>query len=180
MEHLTTRFSEKDFERFFRQYHRLALVISFRITQDMSASEDIVQDVFYYIWNNSEKINPNESIKSYLLKSVKNRSLNYVRDKKDFSEINNDHDGLATEEYDFSREEKISFILNEIDKLPFKCKQIFKMVVLEGKKYQDVANILNVSVNTVKTQMGIAYKQLRNVGKKFFLLLFSPFSKVHV
>ena len=49
----------------------------------------------------------------------------------------------------------------EIEKLPLQCKAVFKLVVLEDMKYREVAEALDISVNTVKTQVKIAYKTLR-------------------
>jgi RNA polymerase sigma-70 factor (ECF subfamily) len=161
-------FSEKEFEVFFRQYYKLALLISTRITNDLVTSEDLVQDVFFDLWEN-QKVNPlAPNLKSYLLKSVKNRSLNYNRDKKDHLEFNLNLNESPDEDYNFEREEKICRILLEIDKLPPKCQEIFKMVVFKGMKYSDVSEKLQITNNTVKTQLTIAYKQL----KKFCLIFF--------
>ena len=164
----TYRLSEREFESFFRQYYKLALYISLKITNNEVYSEDIVQDVFFNIWKNPERINPSESLKSYLLTSVKNRSLNFLRDNKTTTDISNLSNKLSDIEYDFSKEEKVAAVLNEIDKLPPKCCEIFKLIVLHGNKYKQVAETLNISINTVKTQMGIAYKQLRNIDLDFF------------
>jgi RNA polymerase sigma-70 factor (ECF subfamily) len=161
-------FPEEKFEIFFKQYYKLALLISVRITNDLVSSEDIVQDTFLELWKKSE-VNPiGTNLKSYLLKSVKNRSLNYVRDKKEHIELEPDLHEFFDEEYNFEREEKISKILFEIDKLPPKCKEIFKLVALKQLKYSEVAEKLNITNNTVKTQLNIAYKQLR----KFCLIFF--------
>lgn len=160
--------SEKEFEKFFRQYYKLAIYISVKVTNNASASEDIVQDVFFNIWKNPEQINPSKSLKSYLLTSVKNRSLNYLRNTKPTTDIFALPNNFMDVEYDFSNEEKMVVILSEIDKLPPKCGEIFKLVVLHEKKYKQVAEALNISLNTVKTQMGIAYKQLRNINTDIF------------
>ena len=168
-------FSKKEFEAFFKKYHRLAVVVSVKITNDLIASEDIVQDIFYYIWKNSHLVNPEESLKSYLLKSVKNRSLNYLRDKKHTTDIQCLSDNFIEDDYDYSKEERISLIFSEIEKLPPRCREILKLVVLEEKKYAEAAETLGISLNTVKTQMGLAYKQLRTSSKKLLLFLFSPF-----
>lgn len=161
-------FSDKEFEHFFRQYYKLALLISIRITKDLDSSEDIVQDVFFNLWKNPG-VNPlDPHLKSYLLKSVKNRSLNYTRDKVDHVEFKPGEHEFFDEEYNFEREEKISRILLEIDKLPPKCREIFKMVVFKKLKYSEVAEELNITNNTIKTQLSIAYKQL----KKFCLIFF--------
>lgn len=161
-------FSEKGFEKFFRQYYKLALLVSIRITNDLVASEDLVQDVFFDLWEN-QKVNPlAPNLKSYLLKSVKNRSLNYNRDKRVQLEYNVDSYQDPDGAYDFERDEKISRVLREVDNLPPKCREIFRMVVFNRLKYNEVAVKLNITNNTVKTQLAIAYKQL----KKFCLIFF--------
>ncbi len=161
-------FSEKEFEKFFRQYYKLALLISIRITDDLVSSEDLVQDVFFDLWEN-QRVNPRDfNLKSYLLKSVKNRSLNYNRDKKVHLEFNLNLHEDPDEAYNFERDEKISRVLLEIDNLPPKCREIFKMVVFNRLKYSEVSAKLNITNNTVKTQLAIAYRQL----KKFCLIFF--------
>ena len=161
-------FPEKEFVNFFKQYYKLALLISVRITNNFVISEDIVQDVFLDLWKKSEVNHLNPNLKSYLLKSIKNRSLNYNRDKKKHLGFTPGVHEIADEEYNFEREEKISKILFEMDKLPPKCQGIFKMVVFKQMKYSEVAEKLNVTINTVKTQLAIAYKHLR----KFCLIFF--------
>lgn len=161
-------FPEKEFARFFRQYYKLALLVSGRITNDLASSEDIVQDIFFNLWKNREVKPFDPKLKSYLLKSVKNRSLNYKRDKREHLELEPDIHEFLDGEYNFEREKKISKILFEIEKLPPKRKEIFKLVVFNQLKYSEVAARLDITTNTVKTQLNIAYKQL----KKFCLIFF--------
>jgi len=69
---------------------------------------------------------------------------------------------------------ELNRLWGEIENLPLQCKVVFKLVILEDMKYKDVADSLGISVNTVKTQMKIAYKTLREKLKQeqFSLLLF--------
>lgn len=153
--------TEAEFEVFFNEYFRLALLVSVRITDDVSASEDIVQDVFLWIWNHMESIRPGESLKPLLLTSVKNKSLNYLRDKKDTREIT-EAISLKSDDKGFTeQDERLAQLLEQIDSLPARCREIFMLVVFHEKKYKEAAEHFGVSINTIKTQMGIAYKQLR-------------------
>lgn len=155
------QFSEAEFEVFFRKYFKLALLVSVRITGNAVAAEDIVQDVFMWIWKNADLIRPGDTMKSLLLTSVKNKSLNYLRDKKDTREIAPAFAIKTDEKDEFEPDERLIFILEQINQLPPRCRDIFMMVVFHEKKYHEAAEHFGVSVNTVKTQMGIAYKQLR-------------------
>lgn len=170
MKEITSKyaFSEKEFEKFFKQYYKLALLISVRITNDLISSEDIIQDVFLNVWEKSEIKLSSPNLKSYFLKSVKNRSLNYVRDKREQIVLGPNLDEKFDEGYDFEKEERISKILFEIEKLPPRCREIFNLVVFKKCKYSEVASKLNISNNTVKTQLSIAYQQLRKIYYLFF------------
>ena len=57
-----------------------------------------------------------------------------------------------------------------IDSLPERCREIFLKSKIEGKKQKEIAEEMNISINTVETQMGIAYKKLRNELKDYFPL----------
>lgn len=72
---------------------------------------------------------------------------------------------------DILEEESIEQILSKaIDALPKKCREIFIKNKIEGKKQKEIAAELNISINTVETQMGIAYKKLKTELKDYFPL----------
>jgi RNA polymerase sigma-70 factor (ECF subfamily) len=66
-------------------------------------------------------------------------------------------------------------IIKAIDSLPPKCREIFLKSKLEGKKQKEIAREMNLSVNTVETQMGIAYAKLKRELKNYLLLLMFMF-----
>ncbi|MBS7199273.1 MAG: sigma-70 family RNA polymerase sigma factor, partial [Bacteroidales bacterium] len=113
----------------------------------------------------------------YLISLTRNRALNYVQHKK----IQNNHvrqhladDPTYTLSDDSAREELLERILARIELLPERCSQVMKLSFIECKKYKEIAEELNISVNTVKTHITMGLKTLRDeFPASLLLLLFS-------
>ena len=70
----------------------------------------------------------------------------------------------------FEKDDVEQLLSKVIDSLPERCREIFLKSKIEGKKQKEIAEEMNISINTVETQMGIAYKKLRNELKDYFPL----------
>lgn len=148
-------------------------------------AENIVQDIFMFLWEKRDVLNVELSLSAYLFTLVKNKCLDHLRHKmitEEYSKnIQNDYvDELNMKLYsleifnsDFSTENDVERILSEaINKLPPKCRAIFVKSRIEGKKYREIAEELHISVNTVEGQMSIALKKLRVELKDYLPLFF--------
>lgn len=129
-------------------------------------AENIVQDIFTVLWERKIDFNKQPNVTGYLLTIVKNRSLDYIKHKKIESKYKIEStlnitvlDDMSTILDDDS--EIMQSIKRSIDKLPAKCQEIFIKSKIEGKKNKEIAHELNISINTVENQMGIALKKLR-------------------
>jgi len=135
-------------------------------------AEDIVQDVFVKILENNLKLK-GTSLDSYLYVAVRNGCVSYVRHVRP-------NVGLGVLKECEVEEEEIEdrkFVWEIVESLPERCRLVLKLVVLEDMKYADVAKRLNISINTVKGQMKIAYRELRKkFSKDQVALLFLLFS----
>jgi RNA polymerase sigma-70 factor (ECF subfamily) len=137
-------------------------VWAYKIIQNKSAAEDIVQDFFINYWEKKETLDFHPSFLAYAYRSVYNSSLNYLRDNERFIhgyEVTVDliDDSVDSED----AQELMRLLLKAIDELPKRCKKIFVMATLEKKKYKEVADMLGISVNTVKVQVSKAYRILK-------------------
>ena len=146
-------------------------------------AENIVQDVFMDLWENKELLTLQINLLAYLFTSIKNKCLNHLRHQI----VKQETASLLQEEYAitlrmnfnsldafdqrlFSEQDIEHVIAKALDALPGKCKDIFIMSKIEGKKQKQIAEELNISINTVETQMGIAYKKLRTELKDYLPL----------
>lgn len=132
----------------------------------MQTAENIVQNVFVFLWEKHNTLQIHTSISSYLYTLVKNKCIDYLRHQKTAQEYRAEQalKLTALEQLDtglVSGEDIEKNVQQAIDKLPPKCREIFILNRVEGKKYREIADILEISVNTVENQMGIALKKLR-------------------
>ncbi len=153
---------QKAFEIIFRLYYQPLSKFAQRIIDDEEVSADIVQEVFIQFWEQRQSIS-NTNIKSYLYTVVKNKALNHIRHLQVKLKHTNEvlHSIDEAYEYETGNEELNLKIVSSIDKLPEQCKKIFIMSRMHGLKQNEIAEELNISIKTVKNQIGKALKILR-------------------
>ena len=154
------------YNQLFDKYYMPLCAYSLRYCDSYELSEDIVQDFFVKLWDEKLYLKIDNPIAPYLFKSVKNNSLQVIKKKSkyQFNDIENVVNNLMEEDQlDFATlEEEKKKLFEQVEALPEKSKEVFKAIVLENMKYKEVAEQLDISVNTVKTHYARALKQLRN------------------
>lgn len=165
--------SKKAFEYVFNTYSEQLCRYAQEILKDRAQAEDAVESLFVRIWEDRKKINVHTSIRSYLYRSTYNACLNLLRKKRsenryrDFfiyhSYSSKTHDygsssyplsGIIENEFN-ERVEKV------IEDLPPQCRKIFCMSRIEDLPHKEIAERLDISVNTVKSQIMKALQQIR-------------------
>lgn len=135
-------------------------------------AEDIVQEVFIRIWERKLKISSQVSLDSYLFVAVRNSCISFNR--KERPTVGLERVMYQAEEiqmYDWKS------IWEAINSLPLQCREVLVLIVFEDMKYSEAAEKLGISINTVKTQMKISYRELRGkLSKDELLLLYNLFS----
>ncbi|AOM77743.1 RNA polymerase sigma-70 factor [Pedobacter steynii] len=153
------------FTDFYSHHFRKLILVSDKYVQSIPAAEEIVQDVFLKIWEEKELLSEIKSINAYLYRSVVNSSINFVNRQKNIEKHHlkiADHVVIDDAERHEEENELIVLLYHEIELLPEKCQQVFKLSRLEGLKYRDIALRLNISEKTVENHMGNALKILRS------------------
>ena len=164
----------------FKKYFESLVIWADTFLNDMDQSQDLVQDLFVSIWRKKTYRNwKSEKLASYLHVSVKNACFNRLK-KIDVLKNTTDIESFDKiyDEFESNKEEIVAKILEEVEKLPERGKEVVKCIYLKGMKYQEAADELNISLQTVKTHLVRSLKTLRASSEKlgdFFLFYF--FSK---
>jgi RNA polymerase sigma-70 factor (ECF subfamily) len=153
------------YNQLFDKYYMPLCVYSLKYCDSFQLAEDIVQDLFVKLWDEKLYMKFDNPIGPYLFKSVKNNTLQALKKESKFlfEDIENVVNNLMEEDQlDFATlEEDKKKLFEQVEALPEKSKEVFKAIVLENMKYKEVAEHLDISVNTVKTHYARALKQLR-------------------
>jgi RNA polymerase sigma-70 factor (family 1) len=156
----------KEFESLFRSSYVSLVRYAKTLIKDQDTAEEIVQDLFYRIWNDREKIIIESSLNGYLFRAVHNRCLHHIEHNK-VVEKHAEEMSLRDAETPESPADILNYkelqakIASILEKLPERCGRIFYMNRFEGLKYNEIAEKLSVSVKTVEANMGKALKQFR-------------------
>ncbi|MCK9437587.1 MAG: RNA polymerase sigma-70 factor [Synergistaceae bacterium] len=147
-------------------------------------AENIVQDVFVDLWEQNLLLVTHTKLFAYLFTALKNRCIDFLRHKTVVQhtavKMQDDYTKAlqmkfqsleAFDEQLFTEPDIETIIQNAIENLPEKCREIFILNKIEGKKQKVIAQELNISINTVENQMAIAYKKLKEILKDHIPLL---------
>ena len=164
MERSKNRVSKKkEFEDIYKEYSKpmFLYALSFLISEE--EAEDVIQEVFINFWKDDtyQKIK-NEVTKTYLFRSVKNNCLNRLK-KKDVLRDRLDlfREDVAEEEMMTWNDKLIQEVETEIAGMPEQTREIIQGVFFREMKYQEVADQLGISINTVKTLLKNGMRHLR-------------------
>jgi RNA polymerase sigma-70 factor (family 1) len=166
-------------------YYSPLCLFAGRLLKDSAAAEDIVGESFIKLWNKRSDFESIQNVKAFLYITVRNASLNYLKQKKraTLSQKQLAYLWGENEEYvlnEMIRAEVLQVVMQEIENLPEQCKKVLKLGYLEGLKNQEIADLLHISVHTVKNQKARAIQllkiKLRDRDMMAVLFLYSLFT----
>lgn len=158
------RGDRKAFREVFDSYFNALSAFGYKYVPDPPVVEDMVQEAFVSFWEKREDFDHISAVKSFLYTTVRNKCLNHVKHQA----VRKKHEPALVYELEsdqnFSQhvieEETFNLLLAEIKLLPESSREIM-ILALNGLKNQEIADELNISINTVKTQKKIAYSKLK-------------------
>ncbi len=161
--------NQRAFEDLYRLFFARLYNFSLLYVHRKEPAEEIVNDVMVKIWEHRTTVNAIENLETYLFVAVRNHSLNYLQKYSRYHISVAPETGMAEiisigDPSQYLEWKEINFKLTlAIEKLPEKCRTVFKLIKEEGFKYKQVAEILNISPRTVETQLFRAIKKLNGV-----------------
>lgn len=157
------------FSWLFDRYSHTMYLIALDILKDHELARDIVQEAFLKLWEKSDAIDIQSSIKSYLFRTAANLAINKY--KKESRVVRNQespvlpeqnaHTGNRAEEKEFEQ-----YIYYAIDSLPPQCRRVFTLSRFNDMSPPDIAQHLNISINTVYTHLTMAIRIIKERLKK--------------
>jgi len=157
-------------EMFLKHYQEWCL-LSFSYVQDLDDSKDVVQSIFIKLLQ-KEFDEPVRDVKKYISTSIRNESLKKINKKQRTFSLKNYSNEVPSYENELIRSEISETLFREIDALPDQNKKVFELCVLEGIKYENAADIMGITVNTVKYHLKKTFKILRLKLKNVYFWLF--------
>lgn len=156
----------------FSRYYSDLVHFSFNYIHEPDASEEIVQEVFLKLWENRHSLEIESSLKSYLLKSVQNRSIDFkrhrqIRQKYTSHVLENPYTSERDTENYVLHSELEQKLNSTLDKIPDDISEPFILSRFEGMNYAKIAENLGVSVRTIEVRIGKALGILRQELKDF-------------
>lgn len=152
---------------------------AYSILRDQEEAKDITQKIFYKLWDQKDKLEIHTSVKSYLYRIVHNDCINRikqhrVRKKHNQSIVYEDRKIEDGADRPFLHSELEEEIERALANLPPRCREVFQMSRMQQLSYAEIAKELNISTNTVETQIVKALRILRVRLKDYLpiLLLF--------
>jgi RNA polymerase sigma-70 factor (ECF subfamily) len=156
---------EGAYDTVFRTWYAVLVRVASALLQDSDAAEDISQEVLLELWRRRHVLEAGLSLRAYLLRSVRNRSLNHLRHLRVRRDTDADvqalYDEPVTSDQPVVAKELAEALQIALKELPPRCREVFELSRVNGLKYAEIAEALGISQKTVEAQMGKALRIMR-------------------
>ena len=156
---------EIEYEGLFRKNYSRLFYCALDIVEDSETAKDIVSEVFCMIWEDFAYYREKPQIDSYLYRAVRNKSISHLRHQNVINAYAQRLLAIKEETAEESYEEheaKLQVIETVMNHFTPQTSLVFRQCYLEGKKYQEVADLMNISLSAVKKHMNKAFAAFRN------------------
>ena len=156
--------SERAYYRLYEELYPSIFTLAHRLIPNIQEAEDICSESFVKLFQTAEKFTDAQSLKAFLFRITRNACLNALRNNERYLLRHKEFQYLLQNDQEISDQELqaelVAWIYASIEKLPKKCRKVFKLT-LTGFSYEEIAAQLNVSESTVRNQKARGLKLLR-------------------
>lgn len=159
-----TEWSEESFHHIYNRFYQALVMYAYNYIGDMALAEDFVQDTFSAIWEGRMQFSNISTLRIYLYNAVRNHVIDHQRHQK----VHNKYIsrqmsvGEMDAENSYVKEEVYNQLFAAIDQLPDRQRAIL-LHTMERRKVKEIAELLDISANTVKKQKQRALETLREI-----------------
>jgi RNA polymerase sigma-70 factor, ECF subfamily len=153
------------FDAIFREHYAPLVVLAGSILHDRGSAEDVVQEVMLELWRRRVTLALETTLRSYLFRATRNRALNRIRHEQ---VVRRAEPLLApvpaaapTTDRRVHEQEIAGALRRAVAELPARCREVFELSRVQGLKYAEIAEVMNISIKTVEAQMGKALRLIR-------------------
>jgi RNA polymerase sigma-70 factor (ECF subfamily) len=172
---------ELAFEKLYRLYSERLLAYLIRLLKSEDMACEVLHEVFIKLWNNRQHIDATQSFRSYLFRIAENCVYDFFRKAARDKKLQTILIHSACEDYNPIEEavymkERSQLLQEAIDALPPKRRQVFQMIKIEQRSYEEVSHMLHVSVSTVNDHIVKATKSIRENLERYYVTVISIIS----
>lgn len=178
-------YTDRDFSKFYRKYYFRFVRYAYYYVSNIPAAEDITHDALLYFWEHKNLLKfTTDEMLNYILKSIKNGCLNYLKHGRLQTDFNKENKGLEKwevairiqtledEEYDtIFTKEIMDIVMKSLSELPERTRKIFILHRMHDKSRKEIANQLGVTVQNVDYHIRKATDYLHMKLKDYILIL---------
>jgi RNA polymerase sigma-70 factor (family 1) len=166
--------SEEAFTHLYNTYKKQVFLYAKRFVEQVTDAEDLTADAFIKLWQRKEQFDSADAIAAFLHVTIRNSCYNFQRhagikrdSEKELLQILQKEEPVDPFDIEKVRIELVSIIYQEVDKLPAKIKEVFLLSYREGLKPAEIAERLQLSVQTVKNQRVTAVRVLKEALRNY-------------
>jgi RNA polymerase sigma-70 factor (ECF subfamily) len=158
---------EAAFTELFRRYDKRIYFFALKMIKNETLAEEIVQEIFIKLWNKRDALTPIDNAQAYILTIAANHTLNQIKKHLSEQRMLDRLAALMKEKFTNNVEELLllhdseTLVMQAVDKLPPQQKRVYLLSRQEGLNYEEIADKLNISRNTVRNHLVEALRSIR-------------------
>jgi len=161
--------SRKHQEALYNRFASKMFGVCLTYTKDRDLAQDILHDGFFKVFKKFDKYNDNWSLNAWIRRVIVNTAIDHFRKTNRITNVDFQESAYLAGSYDEVNESsKTSDLSQIINMLPKGARTIFNLYTIEGYKHKEIADMLNISVGTSKSQLSKAKSVLRDLVNKYY------------